>query len=529
MNEINNVLKIFKDEINNSIVKEPPTKAEIVDKLCTYKVDNPGLDNTSEVDKISNYVLKSIKKYEDYFNERKKEINLKFTSANKGGYRVIKVHFKEDNIPGIFESICLYIPVIGSDLAKVIPHIYKHLLSNRISFLSKISFYNRSDNFIVYVYNKEDARSVINFCNNHFKDQLGVVNPFIAKIGSVGVSRELKRMSYNLEIASLLNSYIEDCILNIRKKAYDAIDFQNYVNEEYKSADNFISKSINYVTSASLYCILTKENILRFFQDDVSLNFDYDNYYRYEPVKISVDYEYLYSGKVINKDTDYMCFLKLQALNCLNKIHLEQTDESFRKNTKISEKFTFKLLQQLDSILNDKDNYNIKIDYKDNEIRELIPYLYAYAAYKYKFCNVEELKRLVDRIKKIIIFKRNSENDKIIYEQDGQKITSSIPLINTLNGSVAIDIIDYKKGMANIVIIKSGKRETYLNVYLKLKYDLIRNNVDYESRRYRHGLAETLLNDKRNKEALERRKKDFSSWFIKESEILKYLNMESEI
>lgn len=529
MNNINSILEMFKINVDKSMVKEPPTKAEIIDKLCTLNVSNPGYDNTVKVDKVTTYVLNSIKKYEDYFNTRNREINLEFQYANRGGYRVLNVHFDEDNIPGILESICVYIPVVGDKLDKVIPYIYRHLLSNRISFLSKISFFNRSDNFVVNVYNKEDAKSLIDFCNNNINEHLGVVNPFIATLGKVGISKELYGISYNNLIATLLNEYIEECILNQRKKAYDATDFQNFVNDKYKQADNYIDKNMNYIVSASLYALLMKDNILKFFNDEVTLVFDYDNYYRYEAVNLTGEYEYLYSGKVINKDTDYMCWVKLQALNCLNKIYLEQNDEPFKKNTKISQRFTYKLLEQLDSILNKKSNYNIKIDYNDDEIKRLIPYLYGFLAYKYKCCNKDEVRNLVHTIKKILIVKKNTEKDKIIYEQNHQRIVSSIPIISTKNGSVAIDVIDVSNLLCNITILKKDKRESYLNVYLNVDYDLIRSNTNYNQRRYRYAVASALLDEKRNKYALENRKKDFSAIFLDAKEINKYLRFEKSV
>ena len=528
MNNINKILELFKLNVDSSMVKEPPTKVEIIDKLCTLGVDNPGYDNTIKVNKITKYVLNSITKYENYFNTRNREINLKFQNANNGGYRIINVHFDEDNIPGILESICVYIPVISSSLEKTVPYIYRHLLRNRISFSSKISFFNRSDNFIVTVYNKDDARSLINFCNNteNINENLGIVNPFIATLGKIGVSKELYGINYNHFIATLLNEYIEDCILKQRKKAYDAIDFQNFVNDKYKDSNNYVDKNMNYIVSASLYAILMKENVLKFFNNEISLNFDYDNYYRYEAVNLTGDYEYLYSGKVINKDTDYMCWVKLQALNCLNKIYLEQNNEPFKKNTKINQRFVYKLLDQLDNILNKKGNYNIKLNYNDLEIRKMIPYLYGFLAYKYKNCNKEEVKKLVDTINKILIVKKNTEKDKIIYEQNSQKIVSSIPIISTKNGSVAIDIIDLSKFMCNITILKKCKRENYLNVYLNLDYDLIRSSNDYNQKRYRYAVASALLDEARNKEALNKRKRDFSAVFLDSKEISKYLSFE---
>ena len=514
MYDINKVLEIFKNYVNSRTVLEPPTKAEIIDKLCTFGVDDSGIDNTDKVNKIIKSVINSVKKYENFFQSRNKEVNIKFLCAINGGYQIVKVFFNEDCIPSTLEGINIYIPVKGDKLVDVIPNIYKHLLSNRMSFSSKISMFNRSDNLVVEVYNKDDAISLINFCNGNFSDCLGMINPFIARLGNVGVSREISGYSYNRGIAVLLNEYIEECILKQRVKPYDAIDFQNFVNEMYESANNYIDKNMYYVASTSLYCILTNDNILKYLKSNIELIFDYDNYYRYEEVNVTGENEYLYSGKVINEDTDYICFVKLQALNCLNKIYEEEYNTSFARNTKVSNKFTCKLLEQLDYILKLKGSYNIKISYKNEEIHKLLPYLYAFVAYKYKSCNIDEVKKLIDLITKTMIIEKGIYDNKYYYIEDNGKIISSVPIINMPSGSIVIDVIDESSMMSNITIIRKGIKEKFLNVYIKVDYDLLKDNHTYQGRCYRYKVGRLLLDNSRNKEALELRKKDFSALFL---------------
>ena len=512
MYDINKILEILKKYVNSKAVLEPPTKAEIIDKLCTIGVDNPGVDNTDSVLKIVKSVINSVKKYESFIKSKGKDPNIRFISAISGGYHIVNMFFEQE-VPSSLEGINIYIPVKGDKLLNVIPFIYKHLISNKISFSSKISMFNRTDNLIVAVYNKEDAISLINFCNNKFASELGIINPFISKLGNVGVSREMYYLSYNLAVATLLNEYIEDCILSQRVKPYDAIDFQNFVNEKYSNADNYLDKNMYYIVSISLYCILTNDNILKYLKSDIEIVFDYDNYYRYEVVNLSGDNEYLYSGKVINKETDYLCFVKLQALNCLNLISEEQYGKGFTRNTKIDSKFTYKLLEQLDYLLKPKGTYNIKISYKDKEIHKLLPYLYGYVAYKYKSCNIDEIKRLIDRINKTMIIYLGFDK-KYYYLEDNIKLSSSIPIINMHGGSILIDIIDESSMMVNINIIKKGIKESFLNVYIKVDYNLLCDNSSYNARMYRYKVGRLLLNDSRNKEAVENRKKDFSALFL---------------
>ena len=512
MNEINTFLVNIYNNIKSKNVLEPPTKAEILDKLSTMNVDNPGIDNTETVDKIADSLTKSIKDYENYFIKNGKSTSIKFLNAINGGYHLLNVFFSDDIIPGTMDSIEIYIPVLNSIILKAVPYVYKFLLDNRISFSSKVSNYNRNDNFIVYVYNKKDAELLINFCNNNLKGNLGILNPFIYKIGFVGVSKQLNGISYNVGIASLINEYIEECILNQRKKSYDAIDFQNFVNDKYQESDNYIEKSMNYIAAMSLYSILTNKNIINYFEDEIELKFDHEYFNYFEEIKNS-KISYKHENVVIDEDTNFKVYLKLQALNCLNKIHVEEYSIPYDKVKKINKKFTYKILEQLDYMLDKKGNYNIKVSYKNEDIYNYIPYLYGYMAYSYKSCNVDETKKLVKNIKETIIVRKQDE-EKVYYEQNSQKIMSTIPIINTLNGAVAIDIIDKDNLMCNIVTLKRKEKSSFLNVYIDADINLLRDDKSYISKRYRYAVAQALLNKKRCEEALERRKKDFSALFL---------------
>ena len=105
-------------------------------------------------------------------------------------------------------------------------------------------------------------------------------------------------------------------------------------------------------------------------------------------------------------------------------------------------------------------------------------------------------------------------DNKYYYLQDNSKIVSSVPIINMRDGSVVIDIIDNNSMMSNITIIRKGVKEKFLNVYIKVDYELLKNNSDYKGRVYRYKVGRMLLDNKRNKEALELRKRDFGALFL---------------
>ena len=82
------------------------------------------------------------------------------------------------------------------------------------------------------------------------------------------------------------------------------------------------------------------------------------------------------------------------------------------------------------------------------------------------------------------------------------------------DGSVVVDIIDENSMMSNITIIRKGVKEKFLNVYIKVDYELLKNNSSYLGRVYRYKVGRLLLDNKRNKEALEKRKRDFGALFL---------------
>ena len=68
--------------------------------------------------------------------------------------------------------------------------------------------------------------------------------------------------------------------------------------------------------------------------------------------------------------------------------------------------------------------------------------------------------------------------------------------------------------LLDLVPIPKRLGTQFLNVYIKVNYELLKNNSSYEGRVYRYKVGRMLLDNKRNKEALELRKKDFSALFL---------------
>jgi hypothetical protein len=186
------------------------------------------------------------------------------------------------------------------------------------------------------------------------------------------------------------------------------------------------------------------------------------------------------------------------------------------------------MLNQLEEILSFK-RCNIFLSYTNKNIQKLIPYLYAFIALKYKCCNDEECHKIIDTIEKKATFLDNVANNIYTYTLNNQIITSSIPIIQTSDGLCAIEYIDEEEKIVNIKIVKNGNIKSYLNVYIDVDNKLLNDSANYYGRLYRSAIASALLDEKRNENQLEKRKKDFAVKFITDldEQVNKYVNIDS--
>ena len=184
------------------------------------------------------------------------------------------------------------------------------------------------------------------------------------------------------------------------------------------------------------------------------------------------------------------------------------------------------MLLDIDNIMSD-DECNIIINYNSKTLKDLIPTLYGYIALKYKYFNEEECHKLIEIIShKLVVL--IDQSDKYYYMVDNQRIASSIPIIKSKQGFIAIDYIDSNDNLVNINIIQNGKIKSYLNVYVDIDKTMMRNDHNYYGRLYRNAIANALFNDERNEKSLIIRQKDFKACFIsdKEGEVNKYVKLD---
>ncbi len=108
----------------------------------------------------------------------------------------------------------LYIPINYKKTPEVLDQIYLYLIDNNIRCETKISSNDRSDNFVVRLYDIKDVEPFLQFCasNPIIKDNLKKTNPFIATKNNIGVVQDgYIKDSFNGGLSSTLTSFINSC------------------------------------------------------------------------------------------------------------------------------------------------------------------------------------------------------------------------------------------------------------------------------------------------------------------------------
>lgn len=518
MNNIDAFFKFYKDRINDMDVKQGPTEDEIYNKLCSYQSKHVNVSD--KVIQIVNFVEKYIKDYIKNCSLNKREIDINYINKNKGEWlKCLNVYF-DTEMPGVSEQIKIYLSLKPELYVDVSISIYNYLMKNHISFESTISKMYRNDNFVISLYSKDDVINLIKFLkHNRITNNLNPLNPFIYQDDNIGVVKEVRDLNYNQYTSKVICDYIEECILNQQLNPYTAFDFQNYIASVYEKSTGYQNKNMSYNLACSIHSIITNDNLIDRFN------------YKYM-IELDLNYLSLYQSKLDklkNQEEvkDELELIKLNALNCIYQIYVEKYNEIPSKNFKLNSRFINKILKQIELLLLDNSKCNIICNFKNKNISILIPYLYSFVALKYKKCNIEEAKKIIDKINtKMIILKEENDN-MYIYELNKRTINSSVPIIESSNGCSTIEYIDLEDNVANINVIYNGKVDTYLNVYLDVDKLILKNNKNHYGRLYRNAIGNALLDKDRNNKALDERKNNFTAIFLSDSskEVNQYVNV----
>ena len=521
MNNIDRFLLSFKNEIDDMVIKQGPSSEDIYQLLCNYESNNEDLSNS--VAKVVSYIDKRVQDMIKHSLVMGNSVDLIYVNKNQGLYnKSIEINFNK-HLPGVMEAIQLYLSIDITKYDYVVMKIVDFLINKHISFKLRLSKVNRNDNLIVALYSKNDVTDTMTFIRNNFASCLKNLNPFIYQIDNIGIVRDIKGISYNKYVSSIVHDYIEECILNQQIKPYTAIDLQRFIAYKCQDHNNYQDKVMAYNVSCSIYSILCKEHILKKINDkyNVDLNLQLINKF---DIKI-IDNEYHYY--LDNKEIDYKTQVYLNALECLIHLYMCRYGDKKVKDYRLSSSIVNIILKDIEDMLVNK-KYNIMINYTSKTLHKLMPYLYGYIASKYKGLNDEECLYLINNIKNRMLVLNKYEDDKYYYSINNQLVISSIPIISNEQGFVTIEYIDIDDNLVNITTIKNGVINSYLNVYIDIDKVIIRNNHNYYGKLYRNSIGSALMDNKRNDQALNLRQTDFKSVFISDKcrEVNKYVKVD---
>lgn len=523
MNHIDEYLNVYKNKINEMVVKQGPTSDEIYQKLCGYNSSLISME--IEVNEIVLYIDSLVKQYISGYLKQGSAIDLVYLNKNRGQYlKYIDISFNK-HLPSINESIQLYLSISPEHYKEISIEILEYLLNNKISFNCRLTKINRNDNFVIAMYSKREVLKVMEFIiHKGIQQYLNPLNPFIYQISNIGIVKDTNKTNYNRYISNIVQDYIEECILKQQNNPYTANDLQRFIANKCEEADNCIDKIMSYNAACFIYSIITKEDVFKRLNDSYAVQYNNEVFNKYQTKMKDNDYIYYLDGK----EVDFHTMININMQQCLYKMYEVYKKEKPTNNYQLNSSIVNTMLSELDDILS-FDKCNIFLSYTNKKIQKFIPYLYASIASKYKHCNEEECRRIIDVIQKRITFLDKVENNIYNYIVDSQTVLSSVSMIQSSEGLCAIEYIDEEEQIVNIKIIKNGEVISYLNVYIDVDSEILKDSTNYYGRLYRSAIANALLDEERNKKTLEIRKSDFGAKFITDhdDEVNKYVNINS--
>lgn len=375
------------------------TEKEVYRLLASFGVseDVKGRDRTELKTRCASYAENLIDNY------IRGGVKLRPRVQDQGNFfRHINVTFDEKKDKGTRDVIKLYIPIKSDALEYGTKLIYDYLFQNRINFQSKISGTERAEMFVLRVDSVEDARKVIDFCssNEQICGNYTVTNPFVAHVNGIGVAKDTYNRSYNSYVASCISEY---ATTHDVRDSYTS-DFMEFIKNKYAYSNNSQDRYMAATTIENMLAITGGTNVLDTCNENYYMAFDPNFFYSYKRFRDRSGYFYQDSmGNRITMETNPNLFIALQAQNCMHKMYTEEystpttkvvPNKSFRLDYNMTNKISRTLDSMMDSRMGAMSNVRIDNNYAKEEIRMLLPYLYAFFAQKYKFADIEECKKV---------------------------------------------------------------------------------------------------------------------------------------
>lgn len=166
----------------------------------------------------------------------------------------------------------LYIPTNYKNTPEVLDQIYHYLIDNNISCESKISGDDRSDNFVVRLYNIDDLDPFLKFCDSNpvIKNNIKKTNPFVATKNNIGIVQDGGiQTSFNGTLSHVLKYFINACISFDELDNMDIDHLLEFIietmnrepDEEFKFDYLSVYNSINSIKMGLDPAEVIKENI----------------------------------------------------------------------------------------------------------------------------------------------------------------------------------------------------------------------------------------------------------------------------
>lgn len=361
-----NRVELFLTELYNFCVRN--NYAITKDELYSYinKVDDfNSYDETLFYD-ICDYPEIYLQSYQEARELKGLDNDIHYYFSNSSNYKRIEVWYDNRAKTGIRDNIKLYFPFQNDDLVKNSKLIFKFLFDEKIAFIAKISKTKRLDGFIIRLFHKDDAIKLLDYSENltNFLE----LNPFIPTINKVGIGRDTYGESYHYHLCKILSEYANTCMKNINNEIFTKDHFIKYLSTKLSSNLTKKEDFMNLCVIRGVNCVLNNTNILDTFPNSYNIKYENLNYEYDESTR-----SFICEGLYVTPNNDLNLYITLNT-NRLLKI-LYESKYGQAKEYVLGENISSYISYMIDKLNDAGEDIKIKCD---DDIKKLLPYLYAY-------------------------------------------------------------------------------------------------------------------------------------------------------
>ena len=186
--------------------------------------------------KLENIIRNPNNAYHDYVDINR---NIRFDYVwsdienyfNKNNYNNLKVQRWQSNnflnftigqpVSSAFgNAIKMYIPINQTNASYIVKNVIEYLAKNNIASDNKIAIIQRSDAFVLRIFDVNKAYNVANWINSNFNlETTGSELPLCYKLGKISIAMD-GRTSYNSVVTQLIQYYSNNNLQNLNQKGF---------------------------------------------------------------------------------------------------------------------------------------------------------------------------------------------------------------------------------------------------------------------------------------------------------------------